>query len=176
MWYRSGIDRFFYKAFNDHFERIVRFSYYYCKDWEMAKDIAQETFVTLWQNIERVNMERSLLPYLIFVAKNKTLNAIKANIVRNKYNSYILSKEMNIQLDTLAGGQLSSLYTKEVRSLISKGITQMSENVRCTFMLKKVNNLKNKEIAQILNISVKTVEWRIMSALRILKHNLREFL
>ena len=96
MWYRSGIDRFFYKAFNDHFERIVRFSYYYCKDWEMAKDIAQETFVTLWQNIERVNMERSLLPYLIFVAKNKTLNAIKANIVRNKYNSYILSKEMNI--------------------------------------------------------------------------------
>ena len=83
---------------------------------------------------------------------------------------------MNIQLDTLAGGQLSSLYTKEVRSLINKGITQMSENVRCTFILKKVNNLKNKEIAQILNISVKTVEWRIMSALRILKHNLREFL
>lgn len=176
MWYKGSKYKLFHKAFIDHFERVVRYSYYYCKDWEVAKDIAQDTYITLWQNIERIDMQKSVLPYLLYVAKNKTLNIIKAAIVRKKYDSYLTSRELNMELRILSGGPLSSLYTKEVLAIIEQSINQMSENVRYTFLLRKVNNLKNTEIAQVLNISVKTVEWRMMSALRILKHNLREFL
>lgn len=65
---------------------------------------------------------------------------------------------------------------KEMERIIATSIEQMKENVRETFCLSRFRNLKNEEIAQMLDVSVKTVEYRISIALRILRKDLKDFI
>jgi len=172
----ADIENLFKEAFDNYFEQIVRFIYYYCKDWEESKNIAQDTFVALWQNMEKVDWTRPLIPYLLLIAKNKTLNVMKGNMVRRKHDDYLIYRDLSATVDALSSGTLNKIYSNEMQQLISKSLEQMTESVRTTFVLSRYNNLKNKEVAELLNISIKTVEYRIMSALRILKNNLKEFI
>ena len=166
----------FKEAFDEYYERLVKFVWYYCRDWEEAKNIAQDTFVALWQSMDKVDRDKSLFPYILIIAKNKTFNYLKKNAVKRKYDSYLKGTEINIAIQAISQRSLSYTYSKELMSVISNSLDSMSESVRMTFLLSRRSNFKNKEIAEMLNISVKTVEYRIMSALRILKSNLQDYL
>lgn len=169
-------ERFFNEAFQLHFERVTSYIYGYCKDWEMARNIAQDTFVSFWENIEKVDSEKTALPYLYFVAKNKALNTIKRDLVKDKFSSYTQKRDMEINYRALESSTMDKVHAGEIEKLVSKSVEQMNDKVRETFCLSRFKSLKNEDVARELDVSVKTVEYRMAAALRILKKNLKDFI
>lgn len=172
----SQKDLFFKKVFELYFERVTGYIFSYYRDRETAKNIAQDTFVSFWENIDKVDSSKSPLPYLFFIAKNKTLNALKRDIVKGKYSSYTQKRELEIRYKVMESCTMDLVQGKEMERIIATSIEQMKENVRETFCLSRFRNLKNEEIAQMLDVSVKTVEYRISIALRILRKDLKDFI
>lgn len=169
-------ERFFKEAFELHFERVVAYIYGYCKDWEMARNIAQDAYVAFWENIDKVDSTKTALPYLFFISKNKTLNTIKRDIVKERYSSYTQKRDLEVSYRALESSTMDAVHVSEIEKLISKSVEQMNDKVRETFCLSRFRNLKNEDVAQELDISVKTVEYRMASALRILRKNLKDFI
>lgn len=167
---------FFKDAFELHFERVVVYICGYCKDWEMARNIAQDTFVTFWENIDKVDSSKTALPYLLFVAKNRTINTIKRDIVREKYSNYTQKREMEVNCRALESSTMDTVHAIEIENLISKSIEQMNEKVRNTFCLSRFKSMNNEEVAKELEVSVKTIEYRMAAALRIIRKNLKDFI
>lgn len=169
-------ERFFNEAFEQHFERIVVYIQGYCKDWEMARNIAQDTYIAFWENIDKVDATKTPLPYLFFIAKNKALNIMKRDIVKGRYSNYTRKREMEINYRALESSTMDTVHAYEIEKLVAKSVVQMNEKVKEAFCLSRFKNMKNEEVAQELDISVKTVEYRMAAALRILRKNLKDFL
>ena len=166
---------FFETAFNKYYERVVLYIYHYCKDWSAAENIAQDTYLTFWENIAKVDAGRIPLPYLLFVAKNKTLNYLNREIVGNKYKNHIKNQEQLLSSKALESSIVTSVFFKEIELLVHKSMEEMPPKTKEFFYMSRFKCMKNEEIAQIQGVSVKTVEYRIMSALRILRKNLKDF-
>ena len=176
--YRDNIDReaFFKETFDCYFERVVAYVYSFYKDKEIAKNIAQDCFIAFWENIDKVESSKTPLPYLFFIAKNKTLNQIKRDGVEGRFGDYYARREYELRSKALQSNTMERVLEREVEQLVKKSMEQMKEPVRSAFHLSRFCNMTNVEVAKELGISVKTVEYRISSALRILKKNLRDFI
>lgn len=169
-------NRFFNEAFNDYFDKLVRYILCYCKDIDLAKDIVQDTFVSFWQYIDKVDHCKSPLPLLIKIAKNKLLSNVEKEAVRNKYNNYIKKTELDLIHSCLTASIIDTIEENDIEELIDKSINEMKENIKETFILSRFNNKKNKEIAMEMGISIKTVEYRISKALSIIRKNLKNYI
>lgn len=169
-------EAFFNEAFELYFERVTAYVYSFCRDREMAKNIAQDCFVAFWENIDKVEMSKTPLPYLFFVARNIALNHLKHNVVKMKYKEYYMWREEQLRYTALGNCATDIFAGKEVERLLARSMEQMKPNVRETFHLSRFRNMSNLRVAEHLGISVKTVEYRIAAALRIVKKNLRDFL
>ncbi len=169
-------EAFFNEAFELYFERVVTYVYSFCRDREMAKNIAQDSFVAFWENIDKVEWSKTPLPYLFFVSKNIALNHIKHNVVRDKFNEYYTWRETQLRYTALGNSTADTITEKEIEGMLARSMEQMKPNVRETFHLSRFRNMTNAQVAEHLGISVKTVEYRIAAALRIVKKNLREFI
>ncbi len=172
----SPEQEFFEMAFNLYYERVVVYVYRYCKDWCAAENLAQDTYITFWENLSRVDMERMPLPYLLFVAKNKTINYLNREIVKAKHKTHTHKQEMATAARALECSTMSTLQFREIEFLVRKSMTEMTPKTKEFFELSRYGCKKNEEIAQMMGVSVKTVEYRIMSALRILRKNLKDYL
>lgn len=160
-----------------HYHKVRYFAYNYLRDHEVATDIAQDVFETLWDTCDKVNLDIDIVPYLITLAKNKCMNILKRREVQRRYDRLSNMAE----IDSLNGATLqeltaSKLYSNEIERLYVISLGQMSDKTKETFLLNKEKGLKYREIAIEQNISMKLVEYRIMSALRIIRKNLKDYL
>lgn len=160
-----------------NYHKIRSFCFGYIKDENTAKCIAQDVFVAVWNNRANLSFSDDLLPYLFVLAKNMCLNILKREKVKRSYNDYgsMLNRE-NLNYSSLKELPVSILYGKELEELLSKALEKMPETVKSTFCLSRFRNMKYEEISKCQDISVKTVEYRIMYALRVLRQALREYL
>ncbi|MDM1047679.1 RNA polymerase sigma factor [Sphingobacterium hotanense] len=135
-------------------------AYRILKDKEICEDIIQEVFVRIW--LKRFEIQiKNVRSYLYQSVKNKVID-----LIRNKKNNIQLSEIEDI----IATEQTDShVLKKEVETAIDQSIQQLPERCAEIFYLKKEQHLSNKEIAQKLNISTKTVENQITVAIKKLK-------
>ncbi|MFB0973358.1 MAG: RNA polymerase sigma-70 factor [Bacteroidales bacterium] len=168
--------RIFEDAFRSYYGRTVSFVEKYCRDKNIAEDIAQNTFVTIWNNLDEISVDKPLLPLILTIAKNKACNWLRQEKTKEKYRDFIEKRDLDARYKALDSETLSMIYRKEASEAVGKAMAEMKENVRITFRMSRFDNMKNYEIAKKLNVSVKTVEYRMASALRILKKNLRDFI
>jgi len=176
---KGSAKRFFFEnAYRDHFRKIHFFVYSYLNDELEVSNITQDVFLTLWENLDNLDLNRDALPYLFVVAKYKSLNVLRKKISHSKFqeSEHIRHTRNSLAYEALNDQTSALLYSEEVKTLLKKSLNMMPEKVKSTFILSRVNNYKNKEIAQQLEISIKTVEYRLNYALKILRRNLQEFL
>ena len=160
-----------------HFHKVRYFAQSYLHDEELATDIAQDVFVSVWEGRETVDSSRDLLPLLITMARNRCLNHIKRQQVRQRYRQH----SVNAQLDDLNAAALKdlpvqNLYSTEVSGLVDKSLREMPVKVRETYLQCKVEGFKYKEIAEKEDVTIKAIEQRMSSALRVLRKNLKDYL
>lgn len=151
--------------FIQNYESLCSFIYSYIPDIEIAKDIVQDTFISLWQNRDKYHLTNSLL---YTIAKNKSIDYLKAN-----HQTKIL-KGISIDVFTNISqpNQEEESETKEITEEIWEYVETLPPQCKKIFLLSRLDNLKNKEIADQLDISIKAVEKQITKALNLIRIHL----
>lgn len=174
---RGDIDAF-EKLYVDMHPRLYAFSRKFIDDNELARDLVQEIFSDLWENRQLTSIKTSVSAYLFRMLHNRCLNYIRDKKVRDKYSSYMDIKLKEAELFFFDQDQESykSIFFKEVEEIYKTSIQNLPEGCRQIFLLSRMHGLSNKEIAEKLDISVRTVENQIYRALKTLKENLKDYL
>jgi RNA polymerase sigma-70 factor (ECF subfamily) len=161
----------FESLFRSEFKGLVRFAITYVKDYEAAREVVQEAFLTLWEKRAEIDMEKSVKTYLSTTVRNRSLNHLRDN---KKFDAGLLGAE-GVFPDKEAR-QSDTLELKELKSKIDDAVNGLPERCREIFLLNRNEHLKYQEIADKLDISVKTVETQMSKALQHLRENLKDYL
>ena len=151
----------FENIFETHAKSLKRFLYFKTQDLDLAEDILQDSFVKLWENCEKVNYDKSK-SYLFTVANNLFLNIVKHKKVILKHHQQSTSKT-NLETPEYI------MMEKEFLIKIEAAISMLPEKQKEVFLMNRIEKKKYKEIALILDISVKTVEKRMHFALKTMR-------
>ena len=168
----EGSQPAFDELFLNYYNRLAAFALQYVKQREYAEEITSELFVKLW--LKRSDLTHILNPevYLYISVKNAALNHLRGI---NKYP--ILSvDDIKNNFSANTDNSESGLERKELAIKLSQAVEALPEQRRIIFKLIKENGLKSREVAQILNISVRTVENQMYKAVKSLADTLTPYL
>jgi RNA polymerase sigma-70 factor (ECF subfamily) len=157
--------------FRSHFVGLCYFAQKYVKDFETGKEIVQDAFISMWEKRETIDMDRPVKSYLTMVIHNKCTNYLRDN---RKFDQYILDIENLLDIPEYESSD--SLVADELKIKIDSAISELPEKCREIFVLNRYENLKYQEIANKLQISVKTVETQMSKALQHMRIRLAEFI
>lgn len=152
-----------YRAlFETYYNPLCNFAYRMLKDRDKAEDVVQDVFLQIWEKRSRITIDSSLQSYLFQATRNKVIEWIRKEKLFLEYEQSERIKEELADVDQEAEKfmRLEKLYTF---------IRQLPPKCQEVFILSKVNGLTYREIAEDLNISVKTVENQIGRALHLLR-------
>lgn len=154
----SAFKELYYILFND----LTRFANIFIQQKELSEEVVQDVFTKLWQQRDKINSINNLKVYLYTATKNTALN------YRKQYPLQSLSvfdKEvLDISYDIRNPEEL--LITREMFKQINVAIQTIPPKCKLIFILVKEGGFKYKEVAQILNITPKTVENQMGIALK----------
>jgi RNA polymerase sigma-70 factor (ECF subfamily) len=155
----------FRKIFNQYFASLVGFANTFVSDSDLSEDLVQEVFVTLWEKQEEYLNEITLKVYLYRAVRNKCLNNIKHEQVKNKYINETLPK---LETEEFF---LDQVLSEEVSRLLYKFIEELPKQ-RQQIIRYGLFGLKNREIADIMGLSLNTVKSHKLNAYRELREKL----
>mgnify|MGYP002704654806 FL=1 len=162
---KNGDKQAFKYIFDTYFTALCRFMYLYLGNTQEAEDIASDILASIWENRKKLEIRLTFKAYLFQAAKNRCLNAIRDR------KATVSLDDINGQ-DTPQVNVTDSLETEELNHLIQEAILSLTDKCREVFLKSRTNNLTNQEIAESMDISVKTVEAQITKALK----QIRKFL
>ena len=164
---KEGNLKAFSQLFDRYGKRLYYFSLGYLKSPEDAEEIVQEVFLKIWHNKEEMAESGSFESYLFTIARNGILNTIRKSKSEQAYLDYLkIHPTKNILLE-------EELNFHELEKAYRSAIEQLSPKRKEVFLLNKEQSLTNAQIAQKMNISVKTVENQMTSAISEIRKNLR---
>ena len=159
--------REFEEIFLQYFPKVRTFATILLKSEQEAEDIAQDIFVKLWEQPDL--WERNLVRnYLYTMVKNHVFNRIKRKNIESEY----INSQMNLHsLEEMTEFKdpLNEIYLEELQLLLKLSLEQMPDKRRQVFEMSRFQHLSNNEIAERMNLSVRTVEQHIYLALKDLK-------
>ena len=157
-------------AFHTHFESLCRFAVGYVNDRDSAQEIVQDVFINLWEKRETIDPGKPVKSYLFTSVRNRCLNFIRDH---KKFRSYYLDVELEMEVKWEDNDNLSEADTER---RVSEALNKLPEKCREVFELSRFDELKYKEIAEKLGISVKTVEVQMSKALKVMRGELKDLL
>ena len=156
--------------FDEYYEYLCRSIYRVVPDASVSEDIVQEVFMELWKKRESIQITTSIKAYLRRSALNRSLNYLRKNKVK-------FEEEVEIpDMGSYDSGGQADMEASELETRIHQIIDELPERCRIIFGMSRFEEMSYKEIAEALNISVKTVENQMGSALKFLRTELAEFL
>jgi RNA polymerase sigma-70 factor (ECF subfamily) len=167
----SKLDRaHFERLFRAHFVHLCNFARQYVQDLDTAKDLTQKVFIHLWENREKIDPRKAVQSYLFTAVRNRCLNHIRDH---KKYRSRVLDVDI-VDLEISFETEDSDLL--EFKEKVAEALSALPEKCRLVFEMSRYQHMKYKEIAEELDISVKTVEAHMSKALKSLREQLRDYL
>jgi RNA polymerase sigma-70 factor (ECF subfamily) len=166
---RSGKPEVFDTVYRNYFKGLCLFASQYI-DKEEAEEVVQETMLWLWENRSNLIPEMSLKSLLFMIVKNKSLNRISHNRIKSTVHQKIARK-----FEEQFNDPDFYLYN-ELSELLNRAIEKLPKDYRIAFEMNRLDNMTHKEIAQALNVSHQTVNYRISQALKILRVELKDYL
>jgi RNA polymerase sigma-70 factor (ECF subfamily) len=164
---KNGDKESYSNFFRACYEHYVRFAYRYVKSKDQACDLVQEAFIKLWNNREQLDPAKSLKSYMFTIVRNLSLNHIRDH--KNKLESI---DDRETSLDALIIHQeqnTNDSYIKQTVKVVKKLIKKLPERQREAFELSRFDGLQHDEIAEVMNISARTVNNHIVSACNTLR-------
>lgn len=161
----------FEALYNRYWSVMYSAAYRRVQSREIAQEIVQNVFTSLWVNRRELRIQSSLQAYLLSAVKYKVINHFEKEMVRRSYSEQLLATSTiatNFTEETILFEDLTAQLEEELANLPPR--------CREVFQLSRREFKTNKEIAEQLGISEKTVENQLTKALKILKSGLREII
>ena len=166
---KKGDVKAFEMVFNKYYGHLCSFAAKFITDNVAAEEIVQDLFVKLWEKREQLSIETSLKNYLFRSVKNLCMNYIQHNKTKIRHAEIVLSEVENNFTDDDSYPEIDLAFK------IEESINSLPEKRREIFSLSRQEGLKYHEIAQKLNISVKTVETQMSLAIKTLRDKLKKY-
>ncbi len=156
--------------FKLHYQPLYKFVYLIIKDQPLAEDVVQEVFINLWRVRHNLQGNTQFKPYLFRACKNLSFNKLKA-AQKRKFTDDAL---MDFPQVTASVSDL--LESKQLSEYLNQIIQKLPPKRQLIFRLSRFEQMTYQEIAGHLDISVKTVENQMTTALRTLRVELEKFI
>ncbi|MNK07529.1 ECF RNA polymerase sigma factor SigW [compost metagenome] len=157
-------------AFTEIYNRYWAEMYYHTfrmlRDEDSSKDVVQDVFSTLWLKSASLNVSTKLSGHLYISVRNKVLNLVAQNKVRNDYLSSVAG------FITESTNDASIFDEQQILDIVEAEIQKLPPRMKEIFELSRKDNLSHKEIAKKLNLSDQTVKKQVQNALKIIKNRL----
>jgi len=173
----QGDEHSFKLIFNFFYPRLYYFIHSYIPNDDLAENIVQDTFFTLWSKRGDLKHDSNINAWLYTVARNNCLKKIRGSKAkRSNIFAQLSELELEMNMEALAEIDTSELTFREIEQIIENTLGGLPPQCRKIFQLSRFENKKNREIAQELEISVKAVENQITKALKIFRGSLKDYL
>lgn len=165
------------KKYNLLFKRLYPGLLFYANrflDEGEAEDVVQDAFVELWEKRNEVDFGDSIHTFMYRSVYFKAINMIRHKSVENNYSQTLIDIYQK-KIDYFHPDEndtIRKMENKETHKEIFAVIESLPEKCKEVFKLSYLHEMKNKEIAEVLNISLRTVEAHMYKALKLLRANL----
>lgn len=159
----EGNEQAFEMVYNNYHKKLIAFSKNYTGSKEQAEEIVEDVFVKLWCNRENVTQIKNLNVYLYTSVKHQSLNALSQEARRVVTESLEVS-EYDVQSEDNSPHDL--LVTSELMQSIQSAIESLPPRCKLIFQMVREDKLHYREIAEILNISVNTIDVQMAIAVK----------
>ncbi len=165
----QGDEAAFTQVFYYYEPRIFPFLVKLTDSKQLAEEIVQELFLSLWLKKESAAGIENPRAYIFRMAANKATNWIKKEAIKARHETNVvatLKDDYNTAEDTLA--------IKEIQEVVNKAVEELPPQQKIVYKLNRQEGLRNEEIAAQLNISEKTVKNHLTEALKTIRQHLQK--
>ncbi|MGV3765814.1 MAG: RNA polymerase sigma-70 factor [Chitinophagaceae bacterium] len=148
---------------------LYQFAYSFIKSHELAEEIVSDVFIRVWEKRKQLEQIDNLKLYLYVSTKNFSLNYLQ-KLLKNK--TFELD-QLSVELKSLYADPEQVLITREMANRVRLAVNQLPPRCKMIFKLVKEDGLKYKEVAELLDISIKTVEAQVTLAVKKLGSTIR---
>jgi RNA polymerase sigma-70 factor, ECF subfamily len=168
---RKGDEKAFEILFRSYYKTLCYFAHKIVKDAIVAEEIVQDIFYYIWDKRAMLDLNTSVKSYLFKSAHNNSLKYLR-------HQKIVAGYEDRVKASLEASYELQENYAEvgEIMHIIQQTLEQVPERSREIFNLNRNEGLKYQEIAEQLNVSIKTVEAHMTSVLKLFRENLKEYL
>lgn len=163
-------DKAFEQLFKGNYRSLCNFAFSFLKDRDDAEDVVQQMFFTLFKKKQELEIHTTLKSYLFSSVKNACLNHLRHVQVRTEH----LAEQM--YFPQIVNSTSNQVIGNELEKKIEHALDQLPDQCGLVFKMSRFGNMKYKEIADELNISVKTVENHMGKALKLMRVSLRDYM
>src|SRR5699024_1659225 len=165
----QGDEKAFEALYHFYFPKLSQFVFRYVHSTGLAEDMVHNVFFTLWKNRENINPQKSLRPYLYQGVRNQAMKhheKIKEDMLEDHQLASVMSKE----------GSMPDEFSEDsgLKEKVIEAVGQLPNRGKQVYLLHREDGLTYKEIAQVLDISVKTVETHMGRSLAFLREYLSD--
>ena len=149
-----------YKSFH---KKLLHFSRLLTRSTEISEEVVDDVFVKLWSRREKVKDIDNITVYLYIAVKNQSLNALSRKAQQLVAESF---DYLDIDMGQAVGDPAALMITGEMMQQMQKAVDDLPPRCKMIFKLVREDGLKYKEVSQILNISVNTIDVQMAIAVK----------
>lgn len=141
-------------------EKVIRFMSLFVSNPQDCEELASDVFLSLWANVDKLAEIDDLNNYIFIISKNKALNHLRRNTPK------LIDLEP-FQADIFHNTESNpeSIYiNREIAEQLNDAINELPQKTKLAFMMVRENKMKYKDAAQILGVSIKTIEKQVATA------------
>lgn len=161
-------------VFNEHYNELAAYVRRYVGSDDLADDILQDLFISIWRDLDRwIDAGDALRPLLFVAARNRAFDHLRAVKVRERHARSVVALEDHEATSPEAD---DALLQREIQALLDAAVAKLPPRARQIFLLSREEGLTYREIARRLRLSPKTVENQMGIALSRLRSTLTGYL
>ncbi|MDR1201071.1 MAG: RNA polymerase sigma-70 factor [Tannerellaceae bacterium] len=167
---KEGSEQAFEAVYKSFYKGLCAFASQYVEEREECEEIVQDVMMWLWENRKALIPEMSVKTLLFTIVKNKCLNSLSHKQIKQRVHEslYATFEEPFEDPDMYIGN--------EMMTKLDQAIQNLPEDYRIAFTLNRFENQTYNDIAVKMNVSSKTIAYRISQALKILREDLKEYM
>ena len=164
----QGHEQSFREIYDFYVRKVYRFVFSYVKERSEAEDITQNVFMKIWERRQLLDAEKSFAGFIFTVSHRAVMDYFRRHAATCRLD---MQQTGDVNIPSSAS-PADLVYSRQLESLYEKALQTLPAKRKEIFLLSRHNGLTNKQIAEQLGISVKTVENQMTAALSTLKTSL----
>lgn len=160
----------FAEIFKRYSNKVFQLAIYYYHHEEEAEEIVQEVFLKIWIKRKSIQSAEAFSSFLYTTTKNMIFDSFKKEVKHKAYAEYLRKSNLHKQTENTQ----ETIFYNDLEKIYSELLEELPSKRKQVFALSRKEGYSNQEIAEKLNISVKTVEEHIYQSLKFLKKLIKQ--